>query len=385
MEIEEQSLTRGQSIVLGIGCVLMLGVGAVGAIGTFTNATRSMDSSTTALGVVAAGEGLALILAVTMVGLTMLGQVVPTVVRVGLWCSPISAAVTGVVMADNGKESMVYAVTPMAMSAAAEGVGLLARRIVIYRTGVDAEAQRRNASAVQQLAYHRAMASGHPDKKVQRQSELTAWKLAGKVGVGDVALGAGLITVQRERLTQGADTALASMFGASVTPPALGPGVTSGAAGLVTPPVTPAVTPGVTPGVTPPVTPGVTQDAGPTPPVTPEPVTPVTQPVTPTGVPAVTPPSDEERVVLPVDGAVTLEEIAAVAGVETPVPGMTLTDVQLVVVLRHLRYSVDPPMSYRQAVSAFREAGFVGGEKRVRQAWGALMSHEEESAKGSEA
>ena len=380
--------------MLSIGCVLMLGVGVVGAIGTFTNAQRSMDDSSTALGVVAAGEGLALILAVTMVGLTMLGQPVPLVVRVGLWLSPVSAAVTGVVMADTGKESVVYAVTPMAMSAAAGGVGLLARRIVIYTTGVDAEAQRRNAAAVQKLAYHRAMADNHPDEQVRHTSELTAWKLAGKVGVGDVALGTDLVAVQRKRLTQGADTALTAMFGGVAQPaltaaphavtPALESGVTPAVAGPVTAPVTPPVTPGVTPGVTPPVTPGVTQDTGTTPPVTPEPVTPVTQPVTPSGVPVVTPPADE-GVVLPVDGAVTLEEIAAVSGVEAPVPGMPLSDVQLVVVLRHLRYSVDPPMSYRQAVAAFRDAGFVGGEKRVRQAWGALMSHEEESAKDSEA
>ncbi|MFG2789984.1 hypothetical protein [Streptomyces sp. NPDC048419] len=53
---------------------------------------------------------------------------------------------------------------------------------------------------------------------------------------------------------------------------------------------------------------------------------------------------------------------------------------QLVVVLRHLRYSDDPPLSYRQAVAAFREAGFVGGEQRVRKAWGSLMSHEESEA-----
>src|SRR5690606_30770619 len=49
----------------------------------------------------------------------------------------------------------------------------------------------------------------------------------------------------------------------------------------------------------------------------------------------------------PVTPPVTLEEIAAVAGVPTPQPGEPLTDEQLIVVLRHLRYSDDPPLSYR--------------------------------------
>jgi TolA-binding protein len=77
---------------------------------------------------------------------------------------------------------------------------------------------------------------------------------------------------------------------------------------------------------------------------------------------------------------VTLDEVAAVTGVPVPVPGEQLTDDQLSVVLRYLRYSVDPPMSYRQAVRAFRQAGYVGSEQRVRHEWGALMTHEDEAS-----
>ncbi|MEV4044255.1 hypothetical protein [Streptomyces sp. NPDC049744] len=73
---------------------------------------------------------------------------------------------------------------------------------------------------------------------------------------------------------------------------------------------------------------------------------------------------------------VTLEQLAAVTGVPTPEPGEQLTDGQLDVVLRHLRYRDEPPLSYRQAVATFREGGYVGSEKRVRHAWGALMSKE---------
>ncbi|MEU0373414.1 hypothetical protein ABZ070_24715 [Streptomyces sp. NPDC006283] len=83
---------------------------------------------------------------------------------------------------------------------------------------------------------------------------------------------------------------------------------------------------------------------------------------------------------------VTLQEVAAVTGVPVPVPGEQLSSAQLGVVLRHLRYSKEPPMSYRQAVKSFREAGFVGSEERVRHEWGALMSNEDktEASEGSE-
>jgi hypothetical protein len=74
---------------------------------------------------------------------------------------------------------------------------------------------------------------------------------------------------------------------------------------------------------------------------------------------------------------VTLADLAAVAGVPTPVPGEPLTDAQLDVVLRHLRYTDDPPLSYRHARKNFRDAGFVGSEERVRRVWGALLTHEE--------
>lgn len=91
-----------------------------------------------------------------------------------------------------------------------------------------------------------------------------------------------------------------------------------------------------------------------------------------TGTPPGTPAHPEAQVV-------TLAELAVVAGVPVPVPGEQLTDEQLDVVLRYLRYADHPPISYRQARDAFRRAGYVGGEKRVRQAWGALLANEESS------
>ncbi|MER0485100.1 hypothetical protein ABR737_43420 [Streptomyces sp. Edi2] len=71
---------------------------------------------------------------------------------------------------------------------------------------------------------------------------------------------------------------------------------------------------------------------------------------------------------------VTLEDLAAVRGVPTPTPGEPLTDDQLGVVLRYLRYAEDPPRSYRQARKVFRRAGYIGSEQRVRRVWGAEVS-----------
>ncbi|MFP8904796.1 hypothetical protein [Streptomyces atacamensis] len=209
------ALSREQKTVLGIAGVLMLATGVVGGYGTYANIKAEFGRGATAAGMVAAGEGATLVLALVMVGVTLLGQAAPAPVRIGLWLAPVVASAVGLSVADNGTEAVIYGVSPMGMCVAAEGLGFLARRIVVYRTGVDAEAMRRNAEAVQQLAYHRAVADGHPDAKVRGKAEKAAWKLARKVGVGDLELGARLVAVQRERLTEGADAALVGMFGAA--------------------------------------------------------------------------------------------------------------------------------------------------------------------------
>ncbi|MEH0445448.1 conjugal transfer protein [Streptomyces sp. B21-102] len=208
-----RTLTRTQKSILGTAAAVMVAVGATGAIGTYSNAVTEFHRQATAAGVVAAGEGLTLILALTMVGLTLLGQSAPAWVRVGLWLAPLAACGTGLSLADNPTEAVVYSVMPLGMSGAAEGLGLIARRVVIYTTGVDAEAQRRNAHAVQQLAYHQAAAARHPDEDTRQSSLTKSWKLAKRVGVGDQVLGVALVDVQRGRITGGADTALGAMYG----------------------------------------------------------------------------------------------------------------------------------------------------------------------------
>jgi hypothetical protein len=130
------------------------------------------------------------------------------------------------------------------------------------------------------------------------------------------------------------------MFGPTVTPER----------DAVTAPVTPALPAGYEPAdEQPPVAAAVTPQ--------PEPVTQASSPKLP---------------------AVTLADMAVVAAVPTPVMGENLTADQLTLVLRFLRYQEDPPLSYRQAVTAFRDGGYVGSEERVRRAWAVLMSREEE-------
>jgi hypothetical protein len=210
--VTTRSLTIGQRAVLGTAAVIMVAVGAAGAAGTYANAVTEFGRQATAIGIVAAGEGLTLVLAVTMLGLTLLGQSAPTWVRVGLWLAPLAACGIGLSLASTPTEAVVYATTPLGMSGAAEGLGLIARRVVIYTTGIDAEAQRRTAAAVQRLAYEQAVAHGHPDEDVRESALRRAWDIAARVGVGDQALGATLVDIQRDRLREGADAALATMY-----------------------------------------------------------------------------------------------------------------------------------------------------------------------------
>ncbi|MEU3665770.1 hypothetical protein [Streptomyces virginiae] len=100
------------------------------------------------------------------------------------------------------------------------------------------------------------------------------------------------------------------------------------------------------------------------------------EPVTPQPVTGDEPDTEEAVDQAPSQHAMTLDELAAAARVETPQRGVTLTDEQLDVVLRWLRYAMEPPRSYRQAQEAFRREGFQGGEHRVRRIWGEIETRE---------
>jgi hypothetical protein len=174
----------------------------------------------------------------------------------------------GVAVADSLTERIVYALTPFGMCGAAEGLGLLARRVVVYSTDVDVEAQRRNAAVLQRIAYHRARADRHPWKWVRKVSALVAWRLIGRLGHGDATLGSALTDVQNTRVVAGADVALAAMLGGAPELPAVAPPAA---------PATPAATPRppVAPG---PATPKTTRSAPPADTATP----PATESATPT-------------------------------------------------------------------------------------------------------
>ncbi|MEU3514184.1 conjugal transfer protein [Streptomyces sp. NPDC006654] len=214
---EPKPLNKVQIGVLAAAFLPMLATGVVGGIGTYSNIGHAYGKGT-ALGALGAGEGATAVLALVLLGLTLLGQSSPRVIRIGLWALPAGAAFMGATAAPDFGRTVIYALTPLGMSVSAEGMAFLARRIVVHTDGRDAEHEQRTADIVQALAYHRARAAHHPSNRVKWWSERKSWRLARKVGVGDTVLGSSLLNVQRQRITDGADAALASMFG---TPTAL--------------------------------------------------------------------------------------------------------------------------------------------------------------------
>lgn len=218
-----KKLTGGQIAVLIPTGILITGVGAVGVFGTYTNAAAALHRKGTALGMVAGGEGATLVAALIMIIVTMFGQTTPRIVRAALWLLPGAAAIMGLSIARTGSEMVVFVFTPLGMTAAAEGISFLARRIVVYRTDVDIEAQQRNATTLRQIAYHRARAERHPWKWVRKRSTLKVWRLLNQAGEGDAKLGAELVTVQRERLTEVANDALGELLAGAPARPELPP------------------------------------------------------------------------------------------------------------------------------------------------------------------
>ncbi|MFH8797680.1 conjugal transfer protein [Streptomyces sp. NPDC017941] len=219
----KRKLTKTQTAVLVLAVLPMIAVGIAGGIGTYSNIGHAYGSAT-AIGALAAGEGATAVLAFIYLGVTLLGQSAPQAIRVGLWALPGIASVMGATAATEGiGQTIVYAATPMAMTAAAEGLAFLARRIVVHQDGRDVEAEARAARLIRDLAYHQARAAGHPDKKVKAKSVKKSWRLAAKIGTGDHTLGTDLLDVQHERMVASASVALERMFtpGTSTPVPAL--------------------------------------------------------------------------------------------------------------------------------------------------------------------
>jgi hypothetical protein len=213
-----RSIGRPAWAVLGTLLTTMAVIGGFGAYGTFTNMSSKFETGT-ALGVTAAGEGLAAVIALAILGFTLLQQPAPRTMHVGLWLLPAMASGTGMLVADTGKEMAVYAMTPMAMSVSGEAIAAIARNIVIRTTGIDIETQRRNTETARMFAYHAARSQRHPVQKKRDKSQNKMWKIAKKVGKGDLALANALTTAYRDQVGMGADQALLALF--SGTAPAL--------------------------------------------------------------------------------------------------------------------------------------------------------------------
>ncbi|MFC9265624.1 conjugal transfer protein [Streptomyces hydrogenans] len=215
-------ISKLQKTLLIATIVPMVAIGVLGGIGTYNNLSVKYGGET-ALGALAAGEGATAVMALVLLVTTLFSRPAPRIVRAGLWALPAAAAVMGATAAEGLGQTIVYALTPMAITAAAEAIAYLARIVVIHQDGRDVEAETRAAAVIRDLAYHQARAAAHPSKWARKASVRKSWRLARMVGEGDTGLGEDLLTVQRTRLTASADTALERMFspGLSAARPAL--------------------------------------------------------------------------------------------------------------------------------------------------------------------
>jgi hypothetical protein len=74
------------------------------------------------------------------------------------------------------------------------------------------------------------------------------------------------------------------------------------------------------------------------------------------------------------DTAPDLPDTALDTGADTdsapaPTPGAALTDVEMDAVVHMIVTETDPPRSYREMETRYRELGYVGGAVRLRESW----------------
>lgn len=207
-------LSRGQKLVLAVAAAPMACVGVAGAVATYVNMNHVLHRGASAVGLVAAGEGATLICALVALAVTLMGQHTPATVRAGMWLVPLAASAVGVALAPTGSEAVVMAFTPLAMTAAGEGVAFVARRVVAYRTGVDVEQQRRSGL----LLWH-ANRAANGRGLGRHLSRAAVWRLTRSFASTDTQLSVQLGEIQRFRIGQGADANLAAVLsGAEKTP-----------------------------------------------------------------------------------------------------------------------------------------------------------------------
>ncbi|MET9618887.1 hypothetical protein [Kitasatospora indigofera] len=377
------SLSGWAVFLLGAIFAVMGIVGAAGAYGTYRNMQGAFHDSGTALGLVAAGEGATAVLGLTLIGLTLISRPYPLAFRLGLWLIPIVGSVAGWVVAEDDRHAAVYAITPLAMTAAAELAGYLARSIVVHRTGTDAEAARRTGETLRLIEFHQARAQHHPSTSTRQRSEKAAWRLAKRLGRDDPALGSALSAAYAHRTTTAAVAALDTLYGRTDTadtapaavplPVAPATPLPALSAPLQQPAPEPAPVIDTAPEETVLVVPQ--QPTHPVPDVeeTPLAVEPEPTPAAehaPTEVPGQLPfdafDTDQDDTEAPADTADTDDEI--VPG-SVPKPGVRLTDVELDAVVHMIRTETDPPLSYRDMETRFRDGRYIAGAARLRAAW----------------
>lgn len=217
----EKKITWHLALPLGATVLAFLAVGGGGAAATYHNLYTTLGSTSEAASVVLAGEGAVLVASLVCISLAMLGQSTPALARVALWLLPLAGSGAGAYLASTPKDRVVFALSPVAMAVAAEGLNLVARRAVTYLVGRDVNADSRNAALVAAITFHQGRSERHPGKWVKWYSKRRVWHLAGKLTVTDPQLVAGLAEVQSQRLTAGADVALSALLGGGVAPVAL--------------------------------------------------------------------------------------------------------------------------------------------------------------------
>lgn len=205
--MKNTKMTWGQVTVLVVASLPMAAAGVAGGIASYFNFSQVLASKSNALSLVLAGEGVAFICALVALAVTLMGQHTPNVVRAGLWLIPLAASVAGVVIAPDTNTRVVMGLSPLAMTAAGEGIALVARRIVAYRTGVDIEQQRRSGL----LLWHanRAANGGWLGRKL---STAAVWRLTRAFAETDNQMSVQLGEVQRYRIGEGADANLVAVL-----------------------------------------------------------------------------------------------------------------------------------------------------------------------------
>lgn len=210
---QQKKLTWGQVAVLVAAALPMAAAGVAGGVASYFNFTQVLHSASNALSLVVAGEGVVLICAIVALAVTLMGQSTPGVVRLGMWLMPAVAAVAGGIIAPDLNTRVVMILSPLGMTAAGEGLTLVARRIVAFRTGIDLEAQRRAGL----LVWH-ANRSQTGGRLARRSSRAAVYRLTKSFAATDAQMAVQVDDIQRFRIGENLDSNLVSALTAPVEP-----------------------------------------------------------------------------------------------------------------------------------------------------------------------